>query len=123
MTKTDFIDYICRPYCMFFKEGEKEEMACLGARVAEALVEKSCFDTLALGVYEKDAVAWLNPKHDEILFQQVCHGCEFLSEDCEYRSEGPPEDTEPCGGLILLALLMANEIIDHTVLKGAHEPD
>ena len=40
MTKKDFKDYICRPFCMFYKEGQKEEMACQGALVVESLVRQ-----------------------------------------------------------------------------------
>ena len=33
MPKADFKDYVCRPYCSFYKESQKEEMACRGAEV------------------------------------------------------------------------------------------
>lgn len=118
MSKTDFIDYICRPYCIFFREGEKEEMACLGARVAETLAENACFDPEEAAAWDKDESAWCDPDRDALLFENVCRPCEFRTEDCEYRSDDPPADAEPCGGLILLSLLMARSIIDKTSLEN-----
>ncbi len=111
MSKPDFIDYICRPYCMFFKEGEKEDMACLGARVAQALAEKACFSPEEAAAWARDESAWRDANRDALLFENVCRPCEFRAEDCEYRSEDPLADALPCGGLILLALLLARGVI------------
>ena len=40
MRKKHFKEYICRPFCKFFREGEKEEIACLGALVVEEMVKR-----------------------------------------------------------------------------------
>ena len=40
MSKTDFQEYICRPFCDFFKPGVKEEMTCRGAVLVEQLVRR-----------------------------------------------------------------------------------
>jgi hypothetical protein len=116
-TKTNFIDYICRPYCVYFKEGAKEDMACLGARIAEKLSEQSFFDPRAISM-EKNPSAWLNQSRDAALLEIVCRRCEFMDDDCDYRSDSPPEDTQPCGGLILLSLLMSRAIIDIDCVAG-----
>jgi hypothetical protein len=117
MTKTNFIDYICRPYCMYFREGAKEDMACLAARIAEKLSEQSFFDPPAISL-EKDPSAWLNQSRDAVLLEIVCQRCEFMDDDCDFRSDNPPPDTEPCGGLILLSLLMSCAVIDRASLAG-----
>ncbi len=117
MSKLDFIDYICRPYCMFFREGEKEEMACRGAQVAQLLVASGKIDPGRLPVFEKDPAVW--QRHDLFLGIHLCGVCEYRAEDCEYRFDDPPEDAEPCGGFILLALLMETNRLDEQVLETA----
>jgi len=115
MSKPDFIDYVCRPFCMFFREDEKEEMACRGAAVAERLAGKAVFDPGHAGLLPKDADAWTDAARDALLFEHVCLACEFREEDCEWRSDDPPHDAEPCGGLILLALLMSRGVIGEAI--------
>ncbi len=119
MGKLDFIDYICRPYCLFFREGEKEDMACLGAQVAKRLAENARFDPKTVGGFDAQASPWRDRHLDEALFSHVCRKCDFLAADCEYREENPPEDAVPCGGLILLAHLLAHNIIDSLALEHA----
>ncbi len=86
--KKDFIDYICRPFCRYFREGEKEEMACGGALAVHALI-KSCIldinDILSAG---KDPSLW----NDNSLRAAVCGRCGFRAEDCDFASDNPPPD-------------------------------
>ncbi len=110
MTKTDFSDYICRPYCMFFREGEKEEMACRAARAVQWLVESGRIDPAGIAGFEKDPAVW--KKYDAPFAISLCQPCEFRENDCEYREAAPPADAEPCGGFILLALLKDKKLID-----------
>ena len=117
MRKIDFADFICRPFCMFFREGEKEEMACLGARVAECLAQRGEFNPEAVVVLNPGEASWRNELRDAVLFENVCRACEFRADDCDYRSDDPPDDAVPCGGLILLAFLLSRGIIDPPVLN------
>ena len=116
MPKTDFNAYICRPYCIFFREGEKEEMACFGARVVERLADRHRIDPDRLPRFEKAKRIWM--KHKACLEKQVCARCEFKAEDCDFQSAAPPDDAEPCGGFILLCLLLENGLIDHDALES-----
>jgi len=113
MAKKDFKDYVCRPYCIFFKEGQKEELACRGAEVVEKLVLIGQIDMNGLPHFDKNCLLW--QKYAEILAGYICATCPFRAEDCDFMSEepaGPDAGIEPCGGLILLTLLMENDLID-----------
>ena len=102
---------------MFFKEGEKEEMACLGARVAERLAATGNFDPCDSALRNGDESAWRDKYRDTLLFEKVCRFCEFRVEDCEHRSDDPPWDAAPCGGLILLAILLERGAISEADLE------
>lgn len=101
---------------MFFKEGEKEDLACQGARVVEQLVERRKLDIAELPRDGKDPRLW--KKHDAVLDASLCQHCLFKREDCDFQSESPPPHAEPCGGYMLLALLKENSIITPLDLEG-----
>jgi hypothetical protein len=117
MSKQDFKDYICRPFCMFFREGQKEEMACQGAEIIERLVRLGRLNPAALPREGKDSCSWEN--RDTALEVNVCKSCPFKREDCDFQSERPPPDAAPCGGYILLSLLKAIGIITSIDLEEA----
>lgn len=110
MTKKDFKDYICRPFCMFYKDGQKEEMACQGALVVESLVNQRRISSEQLCLSVKDHQLCL--KHKDTLTRYVCRQCPFMKEDCDFQSTSPSDDLEPCGGYIVLACLIENRVID-----------
>jgi hypothetical protein len=110
MTKKDFKDYICRPFCMFYKEGQKEEMACQGALVVESLVRQERISIEQIYLSIKNYQLCL--KHKDILTRYVCRQCPFMKEDCDFQSTSPSHDLEPCGGYMVLAGLIENRIID-----------
>ena len=76
MSKLDCKDYICRPYCKFFREGEKEEMECHGAEVIEEFIGKGKFSSEKLPDEIKSIELW--EKRDKILKTYVCSNCEFI---------------------------------------------
>jgi hypothetical protein len=88
---------------MFFREGEKEEMACQGAVVVQGLVAKNRIDPSLVSCFEK--VPAIIKRADKSLNTYVCGNCEFRDEDCDFQSKTPPANCEPCGGYILLAIL------------------
>jgi hypothetical protein len=120
MGKIDFKDYVCRPYCSFFKDGQKEEMACRGAQVIENLAAQGQIDPDTLPRFEKDGRLWKNYK--KIFAKYICASCAFRSEDCDFMSESfetnNEKTIEPCGGFILLALMIENDFIDMTGLEA-----
>ena len=110
MTKKDFKDYICRPFCMFFKDGQKEEMACQGALVVESLIHQGRISPDQLRLSVKDLQLCL--KHKDTLTRYVCGHCPFMKEYCDFQSTAPSDDLEPCGGYMVLASLIENRMIE-----------
>jgi hypothetical protein len=106
MGKKEFKDYICRPFCRFFREGQKEDMACRGAQVIELLMERGRLDSKKLPRNGKDPYLW--EQHDSDLETTVCKNCPFFAHDCDFQSINQLPGTEPCGGYILLCLLKKN---------------
>jgi hypothetical protein len=109
MGKQDFKGYICRPFCCFFREGAKEEMACRGATIVEHLVQCGRLDRQRLPAEGKDPVLWQD--HDHLLDAVACACCEFLPDGCDFQSAQPPAGAEPCGGYILLRLLKRSGVL------------
>ncbi|MCJ7774666.1 MAG: hypothetical protein MUP22_16195 [Desulfobacterales bacterium] len=109
MNKKTFKDYVCKPYCIFFKDGEKEEMACHGAVIAQRLVKNNKINPLYFGAepFKKDT----RFNVDEDLLSMVCGNCPFEAQDCDFRSSSPPEGSVPCGGYILLFLLKSKGLL------------
>jgi hypothetical protein len=117
--KRDFSDYICRPYCVFFKEGQKEDMACGGALAVARLTAGGLLSTEDI---PKSEVTHISPKNDGLLFELVCRSCPFVIDGCDYRLADPPDDAVACGGLILLGHLFDSGIITADALrKTIHE--
>ena len=114
MGKLDIKDIVCRPFCIFFKEGEKEEMECQGAVAVERLLETGRLRVDEVPSTGKHPGLW--EKSDTSL-EPVCNICPFKKEDCDYRSEDRPIDSEPCGGYILLAILKAKNLISGEDIK------
>ena len=99
---------------MFFKEGQKEDMACQGAQVVSSLVEKEQIEIESIASVVKDRRLWI--KYKEILGRYVCSHCAFREEDCDFQSPTPSADLEPCGGFIVLASLKEDNVIDEDIL-------
>ena len=116
MCKKNFKEYICRPFCKFFREGKKEEMACQGAQVIEQMVRRKRLDPALFPRNGKKPSLWKN--RDPVLVAHVCQNCPFKKKDCDYQSECPPSDAEPCGGYILLSLLKEKGFISARDLEG-----
>lgn len=115
MAKTDFKEYICRPYCNFYREGRTEEISCYGALIVERLVLRRRIYPAEIPAFTKAPYLW--EKYDEKLGNLVCSRCLFREKDCDFRSDEFYEGLEPCGGFILLAHLTENNLIDETDLE------
>jgi|GEM_PF-528207 len=102
MAKRAFQDYVCRPYCMFFTPGRKEDLACRGAEVAELLVNRGSVDPAVIQAPRKEAAVW--ERHRDALGPRICRLCPFFPNDCDFQGEEQAEGAEPCGGFILLSL-------------------
>jgi hypothetical protein len=113
--KNSFQQYICRPYCMFFKDGQKEEMSCRGAEAVERLVQQGSVDPANMPALRKEPAVWERQK--DALGARVCRTCAFFPEDCDYQGGEAVEGAEPCGGFILLSLLYQRGLIRMTDLE------
>jgi len=116
MAKTDVAEFVCRPFCSFYKEGEKENLICNGARLLEILLKKRVIDPESL--VEVCEGASLLPGEYAVLEKIVCGPCPFLEDGCDFRAKPPPLNAEPCGGFVLLALLTGKELLSIKRLKG-----
>jgi len=116
MNKNIFKDYICKPHCVFFKDGEKEEMACHGAVIAQRLVmnQKISAQYFDEEFLEKDAFFG----DDEDLLHLVCANCSFEAQDCDFRSSSRPKGSVPCGGFIFLFFLKSQNLLTVKDLEG-----
>lgn len=110
MAKRDFQEYICRPFCSFFRDGEKEELACRGALVVERLAASGVIDPSVLPGGDRK---WpgISQENDALLEEMVCGRCPFRAADCDYRAPERPAYAEPCGGYILLRILRETAVI------------
>jgi hypothetical protein len=115
MAKRDVAEFVCRPFCSFYREGAREELICNGARLLEMLVKTGVLSPGAPADVEEGS--YLSPREHVRLEEIVCRPCPFLPDGCDFRSEAPPLDAEPCGGYFLLALLAGNGVVSVERLK------
>ena len=106
MGKPDFQEMICRPFCRFFKQGVKEDLACQGALVVERLLERGLISLSDMPSPKlKRPALWQEP--DALLEATVCGRCPFRVDGCDFRASAPPAAAEPCGGYVMLRAIRA----------------
>jgi hypothetical protein len=109
--RDDLIALVCAPHCRFYRRGEKEELSCGGyeffrerlrARVA---AEAARTEMKALAERGRPPERF---EHDERIELRLCAACSFREEDCDFMSGEEVAGSVPCGGYVLLALLIAS---------------
>jgi hypothetical protein len=115
MAKKDVKDFVCKPYCSFFKDGVKEELICNGARLLEILIAKGMLSPEELE--EVKSAPLLEYDKDGSLATDVCRKCPFRADDCDFQAQSPPPGARPCGGYILLSLLTGKGVVSLEKLK------
>jgi hypothetical protein len=114
MIKKDFSAVVCRPYCVFFKEGQKEDMACGAAPAAMELILRGLVSVGDLPAPPSGG----DLRRDNLrLREAICSTCPFVVDGCDFRLPQPPEDSVPCGGFVLLALLWDSGMIGPDELR------
>lgn len=114
-SKLEFQDYICRPFCDYFRPETKEELLCRGAQIVETLVRRQRFRTEDFqGLNPKEPI---KPGQERDLEAAVCFECPFRAEDCDFQSQDPPPDCRPCGGMVLLYGLKTRGMISPSELR------
>ncbi|MBN2373751.1 hypothetical protein JXL19_08190 [bacterium] len=109
MGKEGFKGYICRPFCAFFRDGSKEELACRGALLVEYMLNAGIVSPDMIPEKSKSTRLW--NRRDKDMERTVCQRCPFQKADCDFQSDIPPSGAEPCGGYILLSILKQKGII------------
>lgn len=88
---------LCERYCVYFKPGKNEELACRGYVVVEQLLDQK---KIVLPVAGGRA---FDPHKAELLIQSLCASCDFRENDCDFMAD---RAASPCGGFLLLAQLI-----------------
>jgi hypothetical protein len=101
---------------MFYKQGEKEEMACQGLRAVEALMARQQISRENLRLGPKERQLWTT--YRQTLTDYVCCRCPFQAEDCDFQSPFFADGMEPCGGVIVLSLLLKNNLLNPPMLES-----
>lgn len=57
--------------------------------------------------------------YDALLKKFVCRECPFKSDGCDFRATGLLSDANPCGGYILLSILIDGETVSGSDLEEA----
>jgi hypothetical protein len=94
---------ICRDFCIYFKEGKKEEFRCGGYTYLSEHLTVNELACLCNTIPEKDIIKKNIPTDNKELFQLVCNKCEFLIDGCDYRDGCA---APPCGGYLLIDRLI-----------------
>ncbi len=119
MGKKAVAEFVCRPFCSFYREGDKEDLLCNGARLLEILMNNGILSPGRLSGIKREAA--ISTRKDLLMEKAVCAPCPFLADGCDFRAKAPPPDAVPCGGYILLDLLVAKGIIAMDVLKESED--
>lgn len=106
MKDLDFLTkLVCAPHCRFYRPGEKEELSCAGYEFFRNRLSPE------LGKILSERFSASRPpdrfEHVPALEERICADCPFREEDCDFMSGIEMEDAVPCGGYMLLALMLA----------------
>ena len=115
MAKKDFKEFVCIPFCTFFREDSSEELACRGALLFDKLLRHGHLRLDTLPGLSRDLD--FRGKHDADLDAIVCRQCSFQKEDCDFQSEENRWNAEPCGGYLVLSLLKMAGLINPADLE------
>ena len=99
---------VCKRHCKFYKEGKKEEYACKGVFIIEALLEKSNVLESVSSLKDPLVITFM---HDSVLKKSVCGKCDLFRDGCDFRDPNCNYDAPPCGAFIILSCLVENKII------------
>ena len=113
---------VCAGFCTHYKPEAVEEWHCGGlglvARLREQAAARNADEVAAFDRALRDAVAsreLLDFAADALLEPAICATCAFLLEaGCDHRNPDLADDErlEPCGGYLLLTLLLRTGTLD-----------
>jgi hypothetical protein len=134
--KPRYIVEICRPFCAFFREGEKEDEACGGVLYLDRCFSPEWCRDCSTGINPPgrpwsrnqrvgtDTNAKTSPQAakksrikkpttpdrslEHILRPRLCGPCPFREGDCDFFAG---RDSPPCGGYVFLATLIRSKTL------------
>ncbi|MBE0617530.1 MAG: hypothetical protein IH608_06350 [Proteobacteria bacterium] len=114
---------VCGEHCRFFKPWHGESRRCGGHAW---LQHRACTQTATLDALEKlrGAKPTLPLRTDALLLRTVCTRCDYYPYHCRYRSPTGPANADPCGGVVVLDLLLDRALVAAEDLydpPGLHE--
>lgn len=109
---------VCAEHCRFFKPWREEERHCGGHRW---LLGKAGSDEGILDAMERlrGCRPILPLRADSLLLRTVCARCEFYPDGCRFRSGGSSRQAVPCGGVVVIDLLLER---GHLGAPELHDP-
>lgn len=93
---------LCLNYCVYFKPGKDEGLACRGYVVVEKLMRSGKVIAFERSGKKPDVAT------NESLVQKMCMICDFHEHDCDFMQD---RRSPPCGGFVLLLKLLSSETI------------
>lgn len=109
---------VCAEYCRYYKPWATPEPDCGSIQWVTDLVTH---DRGALESIERlrGTRPTLPLPHDRVLLRRVCTRCDHYPYACAYRKPDRSTQAEPCGGLIVLDLLLGRKVITSEALFEA----
>ncbi len=95
MKEKKYVEFICKGFCKFYKEG-KEELHCSGYELLKNNLTIKELTMLSDYMTKTPSAEFL----DDILVEFICSKCEFQTDGCDFR-EGL--ESPPCGGYIIIS--------------------
>lgn len=102
---------LCENFCIYYKPGKNEDLACEGFAVVHRLIEHGKKIHLAKRTDIIPGRATV-----DALRSNVCRICSFHAGDCDYILTGGK--AAPCGGFVLLSHLLEGGEITAEELKS-----
>jgi len=109
---------VCGEHCRFFKPWQEETRRCGGH---DWLLRQVQADPATLEALEKLRGVKAPPplRADALLLRTACTRCDYYPYNCRYRSPTGPDNAEPCGGVLVLDLLLDRDLISPEALYDA----
>jgi hypothetical protein len=93
---------VCLQFCIYYKPGKNEELVCRGYQVVERLMREG------KQVIVERSGSGHGPAGNELVVQRLCGTCDFREDGCDFVLN---RKAPPCGGLLLLAQLVAEHVV------------
>lgn len=103
---------VCKRYCIFFKPGVKDDLACQGLLFLEKSLERELLSWELLSSLYHPLPSLQEYPFDSILKKELCQLCPFLPDGCDFRHRTISTNAPPCGGYLILQNLIQVGFLD-----------